>query len=45
MTWLVVMPISAGGGGDGGLGLGWALTLLELEAPNWGMEGWRWRPR
>jgi hypothetical protein len=41
MAWLVVMPISGcgKGGGDGGLGLGWKLALLEVVAPNWGMEG------
>jgi hypothetical protein len=45
MTWLVVMPMSAGGGGNGGLGFGWTVALLELLAPSWGMEGWRWRSR
>lgn len=45
LSWLAVMPISAGGGGDGSRGLGGTLTLLELLAPNWGVEGWRLWPR
>ena len=39
MIWLVVVPMSGGGGGNGGLGFGRTVALLELLAPNWGMEG------